>query len=131
MGASASTAVASANLCATCTDVWPKAHGVHSEATEGGQGRLAAQAAHGTGSTSDSFSESEIAMDDDWTAKYGCSNCSDVFEELVAIVERLIRSDAHSLMQGRADSTARLIMAQLAHAHGMVPARAILARRKG
>jgi hypothetical protein len=61
----------------------------------------------------------------DWTTneKTGRSNSSDMFEELCEKVERLIRSDAHSLIAGRADSTARLIMAQLAHVHHLSPPR--------
>lgn len=59
----------------------------------------------------------------DWTTgPDGVSNSSEQFRHLVAEVERLIRGDAHMLIAGRADRTAGLIMAQLAHRHGMRPA---------
>ena len=59
----------------------------------------------------------------DWTdhPKTGHTNSSPKFEELVKEVTRLIRADAHSLLAGHADMTARLIMAQLAHVHGLGP----------
>lgn len=58
----------------------------------------------------------------DWTwDKRGRSNASPLFCKLCDEVERLIRSDAHSLISGNAGSTARLIMAQLAHVHGLAP----------
>ena len=58
----------------------------------------------------------------DWTAdEFGRSNSSERYVELVQAVERLIRGDAHFLLSGRADMTARLIMSHLAHKHGMVP----------
>lgn len=63
--------------------------------------------------------EAQVAAD--WTAKDGRSNSSDLFKQLCAEVERLIRSDAFALIGGRADTTARLIMAQLAHLHGLAP----------
>jgi hypothetical protein len=60
----------------------------------------------------------------DWTwNERGQSNSSPIFEKLCGEVERLIRSDAHSLINGNAGSTARLIMAQLAHVHGLKPTR--------
>jgi hypothetical protein len=59
---------------------------------------------------------------DDWTkGRDGRSNTSPLFEALVKEVGRLIRDDAHALLAGRAEETARLIMAQLAHAHGLRP----------
>lgn len=61
------------------------------------------------------------SFDADWTSKDGVSNSSDEFLHLVDVVERLIRSDAHMLISGRADRTAGLIMAQLAHIHGLAP----------
>lgn len=62
-------------------------------------------------------------MAENWTCdSKGRSNSSAKFEYLCDEVERLIRSDAHSLISGNAGSTARLIMAQLAHKHGMAPA---------
>ena len=60
---------------------------------------------------------------DDWTVdpETGRSNSSQRFNELCVEVERLIRGDAHALIGGRADKTAGLIMAQLAHVHGLAP----------
>lgn len=58
----------------------------------------------------------------DWTVSdEGRSNSSAKFEEIVAEVERLIRGDAYKLIAGRADATARLIVAQLAHVHHLSP----------
>lgn len=59
----------------------------------------------------------------DWTIdpKTGQSNSSDAFIALCNEVERLIRGDAHALISGNAGSTARLIVAQLAHVHGLAP----------
>lgn len=57
------------------------------------------------------------------TAESGWTNASPEFERLCSEVERLIRQDAFSLIAGRADNTARLIMAQLAHVHGLAPTR--------
>jgi hypothetical protein len=58
----------------------------------------------------------------DWTTdRGGRSNSSKRFEKLCDEVEAIIRSDAHSLIGGYAGSTARLIMAQLAHVHGLAP----------
>lgn len=59
----------------------------------------------------------------DWTCdNTGRSNSSQKFQRLCDDVERMIRGDAHSLIAGNAQSTARLIMAQLAHVHGLAPA---------
>lgn len=61
-------------------------------------------------------------MKNDWTADSdGRTNSSEIYLHLVEEIERLIRGDAHMLISGRADATARLIMAQLAHIHGLVP----------
>lgn len=49
------------------------------------------------------------------------SNTSAVFKALADEVERLIRSSARDLISGDAGGVARLIMAHLAHRHGMVP----------
>jgi hypothetical protein len=59
----------------------------------------------------------------DWTVdpKTGRSNSSERFVETVAVVERLIRSEASSLIAGRADQTAGLIVATLAHTYNMAP----------
>lgn len=59
-------------------------------------------------------------MSGDWTSKDGISNTSDKYLEICKVVENLIRGDAHMLMAGRADATARLIVSNLAHKHGMV-----------
>lgn len=58
----------------------------------------------------------------DWTANVeGRSNSSLAFHAIAATIERLIRDDAHMLISGRADKTARLIVAQMAHKFGMAP----------
>ncbi len=58
----------------------------------------------------------------DWTAdENGRSNSSAEFQRLVAEVARLIRDEAHSLLSGNTEGAARLIMAQLAHVHGLGP----------
>lgn len=57
----------------------------------------------------------------DWTAKDGVSNSSEEYLRLVDIVERLIREDAHVLINGNVRETARLIMSQLAHKHNVGP----------
>lgn len=57
-----------------------------------------------------------------WTSSAeGITNSSPKYLELVAVVEQLIRQDAHMLISGRADITARMIVARLAHAHGLAP----------
>jgi transcriptional regulator with XRE-family HTH domain len=63
------------------------------------------------------------ACDHDWTVGAdGRSNSSAAFVALRDAVERIIRDDSHTLISGRAGSTAGLIMAQLAHVHGLRPA---------
>ncbi len=59
----------------------------------------------------------------DWTVnpETGRSNSSEIFNKLCLEVERLIRESAHDIVSGRANNVARLIMAQLAHKHGMEP----------
>jgi transcriptional regulator with GAF, ATPase, and Fis domain len=57
-----------------------------------------------------------------WDAK-GRSNSSPAFKKLCAEVELLIRAEAFTLIAGDAGSTARLIMAQLAHVHKLSPPR--------
>jgi hypothetical protein len=57
----------------------------------------------------------------DWTVKDGRANSSDQFVKLCAVVEKLIRGSAHDLIAGRADSVAGLILARLAHKHGLRP----------
>lgn len=57
-----------------------------------------------------------------WTQdESGVNNSSEKFVELCAEIERLIRGDAHMLINGNAGATARLILAQLAHKHGFGP----------
>lgn len=69
-------------------------------------------------------------MNNDWTANSdGVTNSSEKFEALCEEVEQLIRHDAHKLIAGRADMTARLIMANLAHEHGLRPAEHALRRK--
>lgn len=59
----------------------------------------------------------------DWTSIGQRSNCSPFFESLVLEIARLIRDDARSLLAGNAEGSARLILAQLAHVHGLAPER--------
>lgn len=62
----------------------------------------------------------------DWTrGKDGRSNSSPLFNALIKEVARLIREDAHILIAGRAEDTAGLILAQLAHVHGLSPRRKV------
>lgn len=61
----------------------------------------------------------EMGEEEDWTCKDGRANSSDEYLRLVAEVEQLIRRSAHSLIAGRAQDVAGLIMAQLAHVHGL------------
>jgi hypothetical protein len=59
----------------------------------------------------------------DWTAdEHGRSNASPLFEEMCAVVERIIRDGAPFLIAGRAEVVAGEIMARLAHVHGLAPA---------
>lgn len=67
-------------------------------------------------------------MNGDWTTKDGRANTSGKYLEIVGEVERLIRNDAHKLIAGRADLTARLIVSQLAFKHGMRPSLVKLTR---
>jgi hypothetical protein len=62
-------------------------------------------------------------MPKDWTVdpKTGRSNSSKKFLDLCDEVDCLIRSSAHSLLNGQSFSAARLIMAQLAHKHKLAP----------
>jgi hypothetical protein len=65
----------------------------------------------------------EISDDVDWTIDKTTnnSNSSKLFNDLCTEVEQLIRNDAHILINGHAERTARLIMAQLAHKHKLIP----------
>lgn len=59
---------------------------------------------------------------ENWTTdENGISNSSKRYLELVDAVERLIRGDAHKLLAGKANDTARLIVSNLAHEHCMIP----------
>ncbi len=60
-------------------------------------------------------------VEPDWTAGPRGSNSSDAFERIVNEVTRLIHECAHDLIMGRTPGVARLIVAQLAHVHGMAP----------
>ncbi len=58
----------------------------------------------------------------DWTcAPDGRSNSSEKFDECVNAVQRLILDSAFDLIRGNSEAVARLIVAQLAHVHGLVP----------
>lgn len=59
----------------------------------------------------------------DWTATSGgASNTSPEFARLVGEVDRLIRQSGHTLLAANGTRTvAGLIMAQLAHVHGLAP----------
>lgn len=59
----------------------------------------------------------------DWTicTKTGRANSSERFEEISRAIESIIRGDATTLIAGRAGQTARLILARLAHEHGLAP----------
>ncbi len=63
------------------------------------------------------------ALEPDWTVdpKTGRSNSSEPFNDICYAVDRLIRDSAHDLINGNVDCVARLIVAQLAHKHGMSP----------
>lgn len=62
-----------------------------------------------------------VAGGGDWTAKDGTSNTSTRFLDLVDAVAHLIRDSAFTLISGDTQGVARLIMAQLAHVHGLMP----------
>ena len=59
----------------------------------------------------------------DWTVDptTGRSNSSPEFLRLVAEITNLINGEAANLMTGKAEDTAILILAQLAHKHGLAP----------
>ncbi len=59
----------------------------------------------------------------DWTVdpETRRSNSSPEFRQLVSEVTRLIKSEAHSLLNGQVESVAQLIIVQLAHKHGLAP----------
>lgn len=58
----------------------------------------------------------------DWTMRPdGAANSSDKFEELAREVARLIRENAGTLLSGGSDSVGAIILARLAHVHGLAP----------
>lgn len=58
----------------------------------------------------------------DWTVGHGTrSNTSQEFVVLCAAIEKIIRGEAATLIAGRADSTARIIAAHIAHELHFVP----------
>lgn len=57
----------------------------------------------------------------DWTLEQNRTNSSKLFLDLCDEVERIIRGDAAQLINGNAGNTARLIVAQLAHKHKLIP----------
>jgi hypothetical protein len=59
--------------------------------------------------------------DKDWTVKDGRANSSDKFVELMEVIEDIIISSARDLIGGKRHKVARLILAVLAHKHGMAP----------
>lgn len=62
------------------------------------------------------------AESDDWTAgPGGGSNNSHLSKTLTDEVERIIRNGAHDLIAGRAGTVAGVILARLAHEHGLRP----------
>lgn len=60
----------------------------------------------------------------DWTVgPKNKSNTSQTFNALVADIERIIRNDAATIVAGRANLTARIIAAQIAHSHHFLPSK--------
>lgn len=61
----------------------------------------------------------------DWTVdpETKRSNSSPEFTNLVSEISRLIKDSAHGLLNGQVEKAARLILAQLAHKHGLAPHR--------
>ena len=59
----------------------------------------------------------------DWTVDptTHCSNSSPEFNRLTSDVAQLIRRNPHDIVDGRIEKVAGLIMAQLAHKHGLAP----------
>lgn len=62
----------------------------------------------------------KVDINKNWTQdENGTENSSKLFKTLVDEIDRLIRSSAYSLINGQTKDVARLILAQLAHQHGM------------
>lgn len=57
----------------------------------------------------------------DWTTYRGRANNSPQFKALTKEVERIIRQSGAALINDGAAGVAQLIMAQLAHVHGLAP----------
>lgn len=59
----------------------------------------------------------------DWTVDPGThrSNSSPEFQQLASEVAGVIKAEACSLLDGRVEDVARLIMTRLAHKHGLAP----------
>jgi hypothetical protein len=58
----------------------------------------------------------------DWTTgEDGRANTSEAFGRVVGAVEAIIRNSAHNLIAGRAETVAQLVVAKLAHEHGLAP----------
>jgi hypothetical protein len=57
----------------------------------------------------------------DWTTADGITNSSAEFLKLKGEVHRLICNSAFDLINGRVEAVAGLILARLAHAHGLGP----------
>ena len=58
----------------------------------------------------------------DWTVGHdGRSNNSAKFLSACQAVDRLIQNSGSDIVHGRTSAVARLIVAQLAHVHGMAP----------
>ena len=55
----------------------------------------------------------------DWTVKDGLANSSEVYLSLVNEVDRIIRESGDELICGLHKHVARMIVAQLAHKHGL------------
>ena len=72
------------------------------------------------------MSSSRLPLGEDWTAANGRTNSSPLFNELAGEIGFLIRDSAHSIVRGNTDAVGRLILAQLAHKHGLAPAREAL-----
>jgi hypothetical protein len=63
----------------------------------------------------------DSTLREDWTAKDGRSNSSELYNFLSAEVGQLIRDSAADLIAGRCELVGGLIMARLAHQYGLVP----------
>lgn len=57
----------------------------------------------------------------DWTEKDGRANASDKFNELSDFITRTILESGNTIVAGRVEVVSRLIVAQLAHVHGLAP----------